>query len=42
MEPWGRGFESPVFESEFTVLRARAVGNGIQISRNFTIRCATL
>jgi len=25
-EPWGRGFESPVFESEFTVLRARAVG----------------
>ena len=26
MEPWGRGFESPVFESEFTVLRARAVG----------------
>jgi len=26
MEPWGRGFEPPVFESGFTVLRACAVG----------------
>jgi len=28
MEPQGRGFEPPIFESEFTVLRARAVGEG--------------